>query len=816
MYEVSVEEACCFNDDWVSIKSVDEGDDDRKVGGGTIQEEGGDSVREMDGDDLDDDWDESYGDSEEWKEEDDDCSGGDKFQQHAGQTEESRNGPLESGESSNNLGDGEGGGTQTKGPIDSVDVGAAELSKVADVADVGGVQYTIHIMGGKSNRVDVNKSNNGPNVNISGGINLISEMGPNDNIRGQSNQKKKATIGLDQHISGVRSINVESKCNGNINVVGEVEVKSNANETKENKVSCHMDTSQNHKSRVNKKASICDKTYKSKSLPNLTSRDEGMFDKDGNKKGSLAMKFGSKSYDGAMDSGRLWIGKLSMRKFKELASTKHPRVKKKTISIQKRSKEKDTSQGGSRSSCAKSIRVNRKIGQEELSQLEEFGESIGLIWEGRHKAAGNDVAIREPGEERAQFWVDGWGVNDMVGFVNVYGPRNESDRQTLWCRISAVIGNVNACWCIFGDFNEVRRLDERMNTDFSTRGALEFNDFIRRANLTDVPLGGKRYTRISDDGKKISKLDRFLVSEEFQRVWRSIGSVALDRKLSDHCPIVLLDKGIDFRPNSFRFFDAWMEEMDFQELSKEKYMGLDAEIETARKEADLWEKEAESRTLVDYELAMWQKARADWIEKDGIKAKMLKQKARIQWYEEGDENSKYFHAKVRKRYRKNGFRGLMVDGMWCENPATIKQTVYEYFKGVYEESGTDRPKFISNRFKRLSEAEANLLEAEFEDKEVWEAVKECGSSKASGPDGFNFKFLKKSEGLNIMMQEVLNRGLFEVSGLKVNLSKSKLYGIGIEMEEIEDYARSLECRAGKLPFLYLGLPIGNNMWRIEN
>ncbi|GKD16015.1 RNA-directed DNA polymerase, eukaryota, partial [Tanacetum coccineum] len=231
-------------------------------------------------------------------------------------------------------------------------------------------------------------------------------------------------------------------------------------------------------------------------------------------------------------------------------------------------------------------------------QLEEFGESIGLIWEGRHKAAGNDVAIREPGEERAGIgivkvgkidWIrelcikekhlvvgiqetkssyidmkmvnNLWGsddvdyvkedaavlgrwrgVNDMVGFVNVYGPRNESDRKTLWCRISAVIGNVNACWCIFGDFNEVRRLDERMNTDFSTMGALEFNDFIRRANLTDVPLGGKRYTRISDDG------DRFLVSEEFQRVWRSIGSVALDRKLSDHCPIVLLDKGIDFGP----------------------------------------------------------------------------------------------------------------------------------------------------------------------------------------------------------------------------------------------------------------------------
>ncbi|GJY07427.1 hypothetical protein Tco_0374481 [Tanacetum coccineum] len=43
--------------------------------------------------------------------------------------------------------------------------------------------------------------------------------------------------------------------------------------------------------------------------------------------------------------------------------------------------------------------------------------------------------------------------------------------------------------------------------------------------------------------------------------------------------------------------------------------------------------------------------------------------------------------------------------------------------GVYSESGTSRPKFSSNRFKRLSEIEANLLEVEFEENEVWEAVK---------------------------------------------------------------------------------------------
>ncbi|PWA90188.1 RNA-directed DNA polymerase, eukaryota [Artemisia annua] len=117
--------------------------------------------------------------------------------------------------------------------------------------------------------------------------------------------------------------------------------------------------------------------------------------------------------------------------------------------------------------------------------MDAVGRSGGILLMWDNKVFNKVQVISDPG------FVGRWiGVGEMVGFVNVYGPRNESDRKSLWSRISRVIGNVNACWCIFGDFNEVRRLDERMNTEFSTRGALEFNDFIRRENLIDVPLGG--------------------------------------------------------------------------------------------------------------------------------------------------------------------------------------------------------------------------------------------------------------------------------------------------------------------------------------
>ncbi|KAL4319880.1 hypothetical protein GQ457_18G002580 [Hibiscus cannabinus] len=50
---------------------------------------------------------------------------------------------------------------------------------------------------------------------------------------------------------------------------------------------------------------------------------------------------------------------------------------------------------------------------------------------------------------------------------------------------------------------------------------------------------------------------------------------------------------------------------------------------------------------------------------------------------------------------------------------------------------------------------------------------------------------------------------FEVaSGLKLNLKKSKLLGINIEDNMIDDWALSIHCKSEQFPSIYLGLPLG--------
>nr|GEY59126.1 putative RNA-directed DNA polymerase, eukaryota, reverse transcriptase zinc-binding domain protein [Tanacetum cinerariifolium] len=54
------------------------------------------------------------------------------------------------------------------------------------------------------------------------------------------------------------------------------------------------------------------------------------------------------------------------------------------------------------------------------------------------------------------------------------------------------------------------------------------------------------------------------------------------------------------------------------------------------------------------------------------------------------------------------------------------------------------------------------------------------------------------------------------SGLKINIHKSNIYGIGVSLEDVHLMASNTSCVAASFPFTYLGLPIGCNMSLIAN
>ncbi|GKC88282.1 putative RNA-directed DNA polymerase, eukaryota, reverse transcriptase zinc-binding domain protein [Tanacetum coccineum] len=62
--------------------------------------------------------------------------------------------------------------------------------------------------------------------------------------------------------------------------------------------------------------------------------------------------------------------------------------------------------------------------------------------------------------------------------------------------------------------------------------------------------------------------------------------------------------------------------------------------------------------------------------------------------------------------------------------------------------------------------------------------------------------------LFILVMEGLIRGIKIASGLKINIHKSNIFGIGVPNVDVVDMARRTGCALGIFPFTYLGLPIG--------
>ncbi|GJZ86688.1 RNA-directed DNA polymerase, eukaryota, reverse transcriptase zinc-binding domain protein [Tanacetum coccineum] len=111
--------------------------------------------------------------------------------------------------------------------------------------------------------------------------------------------------------------------------------------------------------------------------------------------------------------------------------------------------------------------------------------------------------------------------------------------------------------------------------------------------------------------------------------------------------------------------------------------------------------------------------------------------------EQADENSKFFHGIINKNRRGLAIKGIMKDGTWFTDPGEIKDIFQEFFVEKFKHFEGVNVTRRSDHYKTLSPAQASLLEHPVSELEVYDAVRECGSEKSPGPDGFSFAFYKK-------------------------------------------------------------------------
>ncbi|XP_071713583.1 uncharacterized protein [Rutidosis leptorrhynchoides] len=251
--------------------------------------------------------------------------------------------------------------------------------------------------------------------------------------------------------------------------------------------------------------------------------------------------------------------------------------------------------------------------------------------------------------------------------------------------------------------------------------------------------------------------------------------MVLNKKHTDHCPIILKDGNVDFGPKPTKVFDEWLNYKEAPEIIKAAWMKevkssnpdctfrdkmknvktelrkwystspgkLKAEIKELSEVVDDWEIRAESEDLSEEQLKEWMDSRDLLHKKENTQLEMLKQKARVKWDLEGDENTKFFHTVIRRRQQKNNIHGVNIAGVWSTNPDDIKAEALSHFSSLFEKPNTEGLEMNDWDGPRLESNMVEKLEARFNEKEILQAIKSCGRNKASGPDGFNILFFTK-------------------------------------------------------------------------
>ena len=112
-------------------------------------------------------------------------------------------------------------------------------------------------------------------------------------------------------------------------------------------------------------------------------------------------------------------------------------------------------------------------------------------------------------DERDKWWLTG-----------VYGPSSHNGRGLFWDELAGLGSICEAKWCIGGDFNVVREVNEKLNSDSVTRSMKIFDELIREMGLVDPPSRNAKFTWSNFREQPICcRLNRFLFSVEWGAIF---------------------------------------------------------------------------------------------------------------------------------------------------------------------------------------------------------------------------------------------------------------------------------------------------------
>nr|GEX38326.1 hypothetical protein [Tanacetum cinerariifolium] len=275
------------------------------------------------------------------------------------------------------------------------------------------------------------------------------------------------------------------------------------------------------------------------------------------------------------------------------------------------------------------------------------------------------------------------------------------DDQALWGNLSFDHAVSSAIQNSGGDFNKVITDQERVGSIFNVRGVNAFNNFISKADLTDILMGGYSFEWSHRSATKMRKLDRFLISKRLMVRFPQLSGLCLDRHLSGHRPIIMYESSFDYGPTLFKklpllksTIKIWVKE------NKEKIIDIKSSIQHKLSEVEKVIDQGGGNDKILNQRSSLIKYLNDI---NSINALNLSQKTKVYWSIEGAEFFNHFSNEFSK-------------------PTSTRINIDFEF-----------PTWLN-----LDQVEE--LEHHISFEEIKKALWNYGTNKSPGPDGFTFEF----------------------------------------------------------------------------
>nr|GEU39702.1 RNA-directed DNA polymerase, eukaryota [Tanacetum cinerariifolium] len=244
-----------------------------------------------------------------------------------------------------------------------------------------------------------------------------------------------------------------------------------------------------------------------------------------------------------------------------------------------------------------------------------------------------------------------------------------------------------------------------------------------------------------------------------------------------------------------------------------------------------------------------------------MEARDYVQKSKIKSAIEGDENLKFFHGIINKKRSQLSIRGGFVDDDWNTDPEVVKDVFKDHFATRFKQHIHGPLKLNISFHNRLSTDQFTDMDRSVSQDEIRVAVWNYGENKSPGPDGYTFEFFTRywrfigsdfcsavecffesratSDGLfkgiqiqgsmaishlfyaddavfigewsDFNLDDIVKilKCFFLTLGLKNNIQKSQVLGVGVPRNIVNQAASLIGCAFMQNPFRYLGVMVGD-------